>query len=203
MLRGLYGCWTVPGTRLLRPVFNRSLSSAIDNASSKDEDDKMTFEDFIKQRRSLRMRKRLAGLPFAFAALTGSSMFHAWLNPHMFDATSPDQLTVYFGIDPLVLAGISGVICGGVGYMIGGAVMDAAWHMFNPQQSKMMKLREADFLARISRHRASSNSRYEDDFYGDSIKSLSDYRQWIRRQQRVTQGQVTNADIKAGSSFIP
>ncbi|XP_062514126.1 uncharacterized protein LOC134189770 isoform X2 [Corticium candelabrum] len=140
MLRGLYGCWTVPGTRLLRPVFNRSLSSAIDNASSKDEDDKMTFEDFIKQRRSLRMRKRLAGLPFAFAALTGSSMFHAWLNPHMFDATSPDQLTVYFGIDPLVLAGISGVICGGVGYMIGGAVMDAAWHMFNPQQSKMMKL---------------------------------------------------------------
>ena len=24
--------------------------------------------------------------------------------------------------------------------MIGGAVMDAAWHMFNPQQSKMMKL---------------------------------------------------------------
>lgn len=55
----------------------------------------MPFDEFVKVKRRLRTRKRVAGLPFAFAGLTGSSMLHAWLNPHMFDATSPDQLTIY------------------------------------------------------------------------------------------------------------
>ena len=44
--------------------------------------------------------------------------------------------------------------------------------------------READFLQRISSHRASTFSKFEDDYYGESIKSLSDYRQWVREQQK-------------------
>ena len=42
--------------------------------------------------------------------------------------------------------------------------------------------REVDFLERIVSHRASSYSKFEDDFYGESIKTLSDYRQWVRKQ---------------------
>ena len=44
--------------------------------------------------------------------------------------------------------------------------------------------READFLERISSQRSLSFSKFEDDFYGESIKNLSDYRQWVREQQR-------------------
>ena len=44
--------------------------------------------------------------------------------------------------------------------------------------------READFLERIAARRASSYSKFEDDYYGENIKNLSDYRQWLREQQK-------------------
>lgn len=44
--------------------------------------------------------------------------------------------------------------------------------------------READFLERVTARRASSNSKFEDDYYGESIKNVSDYRQWLREQQK-------------------
>lgn len=44
--------------------------------------------------------------------------------------------------------------------------------------------READFLERVAARRASSNSKFEDDYYGESIKNVSDYRQWLREQQK-------------------
>lgn len=44
--------------------------------------------------------------------------------------------------------------------------------------------READFLERIAARRASSYNKFEDDYYGENIKNLSDYRQWLREQQK-------------------
>ena len=44
--------------------------------------------------------------------------------------------------------------------------------------------REKDFLERIQKHRFASFSKFEDDYYGESIKNLSDYRQWLRTQQK-------------------
>ena len=44
--------------------------------------------------------------------------------------------------------------------------------------------READFLERVASRRASSYSKFEDDYYGENIKSVSDYRQWLREQQK-------------------
>jgi hypothetical protein len=48
-------------------------------------------------------------------------------------------IVVCSGIDPLVLAGISGVVCGGIGYVVGGMLMEAVWHLFNTQQSRQLK----------------------------------------------------------------
>lgn len=44
--------------------------------------------------------------------------------------------------------------------------------------------RDAEFLARLQKHRFSEVNKYEDDYYGDKVMTLSDYRQWIRQQQR-------------------
>ena len=44
--------------------------------------------------------------------------------------------------------------------------------------------READFLERITSRRASTYSKFEDDYYGENIKNVSDYRQWLREQQK-------------------
>ena len=44
--------------------------------------------------------------------------------------------------------------------------------------------RQGDFLERIASRRASSYSKFEDDYYGENIKNVSDYRQWLREQQK-------------------
>ena len=46
--------------------------------------------------------------------------------------------------------------------------------------------RDKDFLARLQKHRYSGfdQSKYEDDYYAEKVVTLSDYRQWIRQQQR-------------------
>ena len=44
--------------------------------------------------------------------------------------------------------------------------------------------READFFQRLESHRTDAFSKFEDDFYGENIKTLSDYRQWVRQMQR-------------------
>ena len=44
--------------------------------------------------------------------------------------------------------------------------------------------REKDFLERIQNKRFASFSKFEDDYYGESIRNLSDYRQWLRTQQK-------------------
>jgi import inner membrane translocase subunit TIM23 len=47
--------------------------------------------------------------------------------------------------------------------------------------------RENDFLGRIQKYRFSDVSRYDDDYYADKVMTLSDYRQWVRQQQKRQQ----------------
>ena len=44
--------------------------------------------------------------------------------------------------------------------------------------------REKDFLDRLNHHRFSEFQKFEDDYYGDKIATLSDYRQWVRQQDK-------------------
>lgn len=58
--------------------------------------------------------------------------------------------------------------------------------------------RDIDFLQRLQKHRFSDVNKYEDDYYGDKIMTLSDYRQWIRKQQKrkeTIQAQETAAAV--------
>ena len=61
---------------------------------------------------------------------------------------------------------------------------------FSPQ-------RDADFLSRLQRHRyvGTDQNKYEDDYYADKVLTLSDYRQWVRQQQRKREA----AAIRSGS----
>ena len=48
----------------------------------------------------------------------------------------------------------------------------------------MFSQRENDFLERLQTYRYSEGSRYDDDYYAEKVMTLSDYRQWVRLQQR-------------------
>lgn len=43
---------------------------------------------------------------------------------------------------------------------------------------------ETNFLSRLQKHRFSELNKYEDDYYGEKVMTLSDYRQWVRQQHR-------------------
>ena len=52
----------------------------------------LTFEEYQTLRRKVRTQKRISGIPFAAVGLTSSSMISVMLNPHLFDATDPEQI---------------------------------------------------------------------------------------------------------------
>ncbi|KAK3728840.1 hypothetical protein QZH41_007644 [Actinostola sp. cb2023] len=87
-------------------------------------------------------------------------------------------------MDPLIFCGLCGVASAGVGYVVGSALFRSLWKIFNKDTAMKMEMREVDYLERISSKRAASFSKFEDDYYGESIKTLSDYRQWLREQEK-------------------
>ena len=60
--------------------------------------------------------------------------------------------------------------------------------------------RDKDFQERVKKHRFSAFSRYEDDYYGDKVKTLSDYRQWVRQQMKRKEAQDKFAASSEGTN---
>ncbi|XP_046852712.1 presequence translocated-associated motor subunit PAM17, mitochondrial-like [Xenia sp. Carnegie-2017] len=142
------------------------------------------FEEYQQQRRKMRNQKRISGIPFGVIGLTASSMVSVMMNPNMFDATDPEQIQPILGLDPLVFCTICGVASSAAGYMIGCTLYGVVWQWMNKDLAQKLLERETDFLQRLEKHRTDAFSKFEDDFYGESIKTLSDYRQWVRQMQR-------------------
>lgn len=51
----------------------------------------LPFEEFIENRKKLKLRSRIAGVPFGLLGLTASSMASAYTFPNMFD-TPPEEI---------------------------------------------------------------------------------------------------------------
>lgn len=143
----------------------------------------LSFDEYQKMTRKLRTRQRLAGLPFGVTALLASSCASAYMFPNMFDAT-PEQIQPILGMDPMIFCGLLGVASAGVGFVAGSATFKSLWRVWNKDIAQNLQEREADFLARISSRRASTYNKFEDDYYGENIKNVGDYRQWLREQQK-------------------
>ena len=71
------------------------------------------------------------------------------------------------------------------------------WKMRHPAQKTRMKAREQDFLARVMKHRCDEalpgtgvDAMPTDDPYAAKVKTLSDYRKWLREQQEAHRAKV-------------
>ena len=51
---------------------------------------RMTFEEYRKLKKNLKLRSRLAGLPLGFGGIVLASFINVQLNPHMFEM-SPEE----------------------------------------------------------------------------------------------------------------
>jgi len=143
----------------------------------------ITFDEYLKAKSALRNKQRFAGIPFAITGMMVSSVALTYTYPEMFEQT-PENVQLILGLDPLVFSGISGVVAAGCGYVLGTAVYKFIWKKINSKSWSDLDTRDRDFLERLEKYRFGADSKFEDDYYGESIKNLSDYRQWVRTHQR-------------------
>ncbi len=98
----------------------------------------MSWKEFFKTRRRLQLIQRIAGVPFAFGFLTCET---AALSLPIFDPTR-----LIFGIDPLVVVGISTIAGTILSYAAGVAVSGVIWRKFRPQlASNLNEVRKIDY----------------------------------------------------------
>ncbi|ORX99930.1 mitochondrial import protein Pam17, partial [Basidiobolus meristosporus CBS 931.73] len=138
-----------------------------------------SWEDYFKLRRSRRIRERISSIPTTIAGVGLSSAYFASLEV--------DPTLTYFGMDPLLVYGAGVVASGFGGFLVGPLFGNGLWSLFNRNLANKINIRDRQFYERIKKHRSdpSLNSFRNPvpDFYGEKIKSVSDYRSWLRKQR--------------------
>ena len=91
-LRGLVRCTAQsPGyPRTLERLGARKYSDSSGNQGN-DKRTKMSFEEYRKMKKSIKLRTRIAGLPMALAGTSLSSAVWVYMNPRMFEMT-PEEI---------------------------------------------------------------------------------------------------------------
>ena len=145
----------------------------------------MSFKEYRSIRKRMKWRDLGVGMLGGVVSMYGFiEMFIKW-QPDLF-TMSPEDIRPIFGMDPLIVLGLGGISSLLIGYLTlyhGGAVV---WRLFRPELANQLAGRDKDFLRRIfeNRFKGVTNQSWEDDYHGEKINSLSDYRQWIRKQQQ-------------------
>lgn len=147
----------------------------------------MKWSEFFKQRSRLAWMQRLAGIPAVFAFLTAEG---ALLSMPVFDPTQ-----TVFGMDPLVAVGVTS-LAGSIGsYFAGNALSSIIWRRLRPSIAREYDARMADFCRRITKYRANvppspTELNFSLDFYGEKVKSIGDYKTWLRRQNYLRNSRI-------------
>ncbi|KAF9113747.1 TIM23 complex component [Mortierella sp. AM989] len=138
----------------------------------------MDWNTYFALRRTRRNYERAFMVPCAIVGFAGAGYYFAQKE---FDPTpifGMDQVIVYFA--GTVAAGILGLAAGPV---VGNAVFRAANSKAKPLVDRMDK----EFFKHIVKNRAdpSTNSVRNQipDYYGEKVKSVSEYRAWLRKQR--------------------
>eukprot|EP00731_Ephydatia_muelleri_P030710 Em0022g224a len=163
----------------------------------------MPFQQYRKLKQTLKVKARLAGIPAGLLGMTTSSAVNISLNPRMFEMT-PEEIKPILGMDPILFAVLCGMGSGVVGYMVGANLFLKLWALIYRKDQQKLKERDDDFLRRLQKHRFSEFNKYDDDYYGEKVVTPSDYRQWVRQQQKKRKDATQlGAASTAASSIQP
>ncbi|GES80633.1 mitochondrial import protein Pam17 [Rhizophagus clarus] len=140
------------------------------NLSSQQQEGKLTWNEYFTLRRKRRLTERFVTIP---ATLGGFGISFAYFASKEFDPS------LIWGYDPLVVYGFGTILCGFSGLMIGPIIGSSIWKLTHRKEDKLMEKRDRDFYAHIVKNRADpllhSLRNPAPDFYGEKIKSVSDY----------------------------
>ncbi|TFB00308.1 Presequence translocated-associated motor subunit PAM17 [Trichoderma ghanense] len=164
-----------------RPYSSSSTSSS--NSSDPAAPAKLDWNSFFK----LRLRRRRIQLLFSvITGLAGGAAGTVVLAEGF-----AEPLIAQIPLDPFFTLGIMTMACAGLGWLIGPTIGNQVFYLVNHRFKSQMLQKEAEFFARIKRHRADpTNSSAGNpglfavpDFYGEKIQSVAGYRRWLKDQR--------------------
>eukprot|EP00047_Mylnosiga_fluctuans_P005002 m.237809 g.237809 ORF g.237809 m.237809 type:complete len:190 (+) comp13201_c0_seq1:13-582(+) len=142
----------------------------------------MPFEEYLATKKKLAPRVYVTALPFSVLGLKVSADVFVYMHPEVF-TSDPSEVPLIYGMDPMFVAGTFGFCSALVAYFAGVVVVRAVWGQLNRKTALALRMREDDFQRRILKHRT-VGAKQSDDYYGDKIKSIADYRKWLREQRK-------------------
>lgn len=140
------------------------------------------WNEFFDARRNLSWLKRLLGnLPASMIFLTAEGTV---LSLPVFNPT-----TTIAGIDPVMAIGagtiVGSLVAAATGGWLFGCIHRWAW----PDWWSMYHLKEGEWCRRVTKWRAnvppSPVQFASHDFYGEGVRSVVDYRRWLKKQRSL------------------
>ena len=145
----------------------------------------ISFKEYRSIRKRMKWRDMGVGMLGGVLSMYGFIGMFIHYYPDMF-TMSPEEIKPIFGLDPIIVLGIGGICSFLIGYLFVNHGSSAVWRRIRPELSKQVTQRDRDFMQRVAAYRFKGTTQqwWEDDYHGDKINTVSDYRQWIRNQQQ-------------------
>ncbi|PSN60424.1 Pam17-domain-containing protein [Corynespora cassiicola Philippines] len=140
----------------------------------------LTWNDFLTLRRTRRKISVFASSISAVATtFAGLRVF--------IEQGYDSSLSASFGLDPVMVTGLSAIGMLAVGWLIGPFFGNAAFNLRYRSIRGEIERKEREFYNRIKRHRvdptSSSMANPVPDYYGEKIGSVAGYRRWLKDQR--------------------
>eukprot|EP00158_Paraphelidium_tribonemae_P006650 Partr_v1_DN27918_c0_g1_i1_m11377 putative Component of the PAM complex, a complex required for the translocation of transit peptide-containing proteins from the inner membrane into the mitochondrial matrix in an ATP-dependent manner len=158
----------------------------------------LPWNEYFRLRLSRNRIRPVLGVPF-FVAATAGVITMVPFNP----------VEPILGIDAAFVYGLGSVAAGLASYQVGGVAGNALWRLTHRSIIQTMDKMDKRFYSRIAAYRAergqspyiqnaenvlkfkkrNSDMALRQDFYGEKIRSVQDYRHWLRRQKKLVKEQ--------------
>lgn len=154
----------------------------------------LSFKQYLSAKGKLRTQQRVSGAVTAILSGVGTAIVSPPALEYFYPGCSENpEFLIMDMMDPIVFTGLTCVVMSATGFGIG----SACWKFFKSRGSayEEYRVRDQNFLQRLESRRTGFESEFNDDFYGESIRTLSDYRQWCRTQdgKRKLQNEIDHA----------
>ncbi|KAI9594398.1 mitochondrial import protein Pam17-domain-containing protein [Syncephalis fuscata] len=138
----------------------------------------ISWTEYFEIRRKRILQERITTVPTTLVGLIGGIGF--------FGTRSIDVTANFMGMDPFLMYGLGAFACGIIGFLLGPVVASTTWRMSNRRLAGTIDEMDRELYRHIVKYRSdpslSSVRNPVPDYYGEKIRSLRDYRRWLRRQ---------------------
>ncbi|GJJ68434.1 mitochondrial import inner membrane translocase subunit TIM23 [Entomortierella parvispora] len=137
----------------------------------------MDWNTYFALRRTRRRYESMFMVPCGLLGFSGAGAYFLM---------QPFDPTPIFGFDQLLVYGVGTLAAGLLGVAIGPVMGNTAFRALHHRARPLVDKMDKEFHKHIVKHRVdptrNSGRNVVPDYYGEKIKSISDYRNWLRKQ---------------------